>query len=167
MLRPWRSVISKPQNDACGPPVTEDEGHDSADRRPVRPACGVLVAAAAGDALGAPYEFGPPLATDFPVSMTGGGTLARQPGEWTDDTSMAVAIAEVAATGADLRDVDAQDRIVERWLDWSRSAPDVGVQTAAALSRIDPAAPVPSPLRRMPRQRTCTGAPVVQRGTAR
>jgi ADP-ribosyl-[dinitrogen reductase] hydrolase len=34
------------------------------------------------------------------------------PGEWTDDTSMAIAIAEVATTGADLRAEAAQDMIV-------------------------------------------------------
>ena len=35
--------------------------------------------------------------------MVGGGSFGWEPGEWTDDTSMAIAIAEVAATGADLR----------------------------------------------------------------
>ena len=42
--------------------------------------------------------------------MVGGG--GWEPGEWTDDTAMAIAIAEVAATGADLRDAAAQDAIV-------------------------------------------------------
>ena len=37
-------------------------------------ACGALLGAAAGDALGAGYEFGPPLAPDAPVDMIGGGT---------------------------------------------------------------------------------------------
>jgi len=36
-------------------------------------AAGVLVATAAGDALGAGYEFGPPLPTSTPVGMVGGG----------------------------------------------------------------------------------------------
>ena len=63
-------------------------------------ACGVLLGAAAGDALGAGYEFGPPLAPDAPVDMIGGGLGPFKPGEWTDDTSMAIAIAEIAATGA-------------------------------------------------------------------
>ena len=66
-------------------------------------AAGVLLATACGDALGAGYEFGPPLPADQPVGMVGGGPFGWAPGEWTDDTSMAVAIAEVAATGADLR----------------------------------------------------------------
>jgi ADP-ribosyl-[dinitrogen reductase] hydrolase len=99
-------------------------------------ACGVLLATAAGDALGAGYEFGPPLAADAPVTMRGGGPFGWAPGEWTDDTSMAIIIAEVAATGADLRGGDAQDRIVARWAHWSRTAADVGVQTKQVLEYV-------------------------------
>jgi ADP-ribosyl-[dinitrogen reductase] hydrolase len=99
-------------------------------------ACGVLLATAAGDALGAGYEFGPPLPDDEPVTMRGGGACNWEPGEWTDDTAMAIAIAEVAATGADLRSVDAQDQIVARWVGWSRTAPDVGIQTSQVLGQV-------------------------------
>jgi ADP-ribosyl-[dinitrogen reductase] hydrolase len=99
-------------------------------------ACGVLLATAAGDALGAGYEFGPPLPDDAPVTMRGGGACNWAPGEWTDDTAMAIAIAEVAATGADLRSVDDQDQIVARWVGWSRTAPDVGIQTSQVLGRV-------------------------------
>ena len=73
-------------------------------------ACGALLGTAAGDALGAPYEFGPPRGPELEVAMTGGGPW--EPGEWTDDTSMAVAIAEVAARGGDLRNEEALDAIV-------------------------------------------------------
>ena len=99
-------------------------------------ACGVLLATAAGDALGAGYEFGPPLPDDAPVTMRGGGGCNWAPGEWTDDTAMAIAIAEVAATGADLRGVDAQDQIVARWVGWSRTAADVGNQTRRVLGQV-------------------------------
>ncbi len=97
-------------------------------------ACGALLGAAAGDALGAGYEFGPPLAPDAPVDMIGGGLGPFKPGEWTDDTSMAIAIAEIAATGADLRDEQALNYIVDRWHWWSRNAKDIGVQTRSVLS---------------------------------
>ena len=107
-------------------------------------ACGVLVATAAGDALGAPYEFGPPLADAAVVSMSGSDPGGREPGGWTDDTAMAVAIAEVAATGADLRSPAAQDRIVRRWLEWARTATDIGVQTSAVLAGVDPSAASPA-----------------------
>ena len=92
---------------------------------------GVLLATAAGDALGAPYEFQPPRGPELEVVMNGGGPWA--PGEWTDDTAMAIAIAEVAAMGVDLRDELAQDRIVLRWREWSLGAKDVGIQTRQVL----------------------------------
>jgi ADP-ribosylglycohydrolase len=98
-------------------------------------ACGVLLATAAGDALGAAYEFGPPRGPELEVAMVGGGSFGWEPGEWTDDTSMAIAIAEVAATGADLRQEQALDAIVTRWHEWSQHAKDVGVQTRSVLSR--------------------------------
>src|SRR4051812_19548174 len=97
-------------------------------------ACGALLGMAAGDALGAGYEFGPSLAPDVPVDMIGGGLGPFKPGEWTDDTSMAIAIAEIGATGADLRGEEAQDYIVQRWHHWSKTAKDVGAQTRSVLS---------------------------------
>ncbi len=93
---------------------------------------GVLLATAAGDALGAPYEFQPPRGPELEVAMAGGGPW--EPGEWTDDTSMAIAIAEVAATGADLRDAAAQDTVVRRWREWMHDAKDVGIQTRSVLT---------------------------------
>ena len=47
-------------------------------------ACGVLLATAAGDALGAPYEFHPPRGPELEVAMVGGGGFGWEPGEWTD-----------------------------------------------------------------------------------
>jgi len=58
---------------------------------------GVMVGMAAGDALGAGYEFGAP-APPVP-EMIGGGLGHWERGEWTDDTQMAVCIAKAAATG--------------------------------------------------------------------
>jgi ADP-ribosyl-[dinitrogen reductase] hydrolase len=97
---------------------------------------GVLLATAAGDALGAPYEFQPARGPEKVVAMDGGGTFGWAAGEWTDDTSMAIAIAEVAATGADLRDRAAQDAIVQRWHEWSKTATDVGIQTRRVLDHV-------------------------------
>jgi ADP-ribosyl-[dinitrogen reductase] hydrolase len=94
-------------------------------------AVGALLGTAAGDALGAPYEFGPPRGPELEVAMT--GSSLWEPGEWTDDTSMAIAIAEVVATGADLRQEHALDAIVQRWHEWMRAAKDVGIQTSQVL----------------------------------
>ncbi len=97
-------------------------------------AAGVLLATAAGDALGVPYEFArPPGATEL-AEMAGGGLGNLPPGEWSDDTSMAVAIAEVAATGADLTSDDALDAVAEAFLRWyDGGPPDIGIQTSAVL----------------------------------
>ena len=96
-------------------------------------AAGVLLGMACGDALGAPYEFGPPLGADVPVVMAGGGSFGWSPGEWTDDTSMAIAIAEVSAEGRDLISPQAQDLVAARWSDWAKNAKDVGHQTRSVL----------------------------------
>jgi ADP-ribosylglycohydrolase len=98
-------------------------------------ACGVLLGTAAGDALGAAYEFGPQRGPELEVAMVGGGSFGWEPGEWTDDTSMAIAIAEVAANTADLRREEALDAIARRWHGWSQHAKDVGVQTRSVLTR--------------------------------
>ncbi|MEJ7647703.1 MAG: ADP-ribosylglycohydrolase family protein [Nakamurella sp.] len=94
----------------------------------------MLLATAAGDALGAPYEFQPARGPELPVEMVGGGSFGWEPGEWTDDTSMAIAIAEAAATGADLREPAAHDAIVRRWAAWAKEAKDVGIQTREVVS---------------------------------
>src|SRR6478736_1644312 len=96
-------------------------------------AVGVLLGTAAGDALGAPYECGPPRGPKLEVAMVGGGSFGWEPGEWTDDTAMAIAIAEVAATGVDLREEEALDAIVRRWDEWMQTAKDVGIQTSNVL----------------------------------
>src|ERR1700739_362878 len=98
-------------------------------------AVGVLLATAAGDALGAPYEFGPPRGPELEVAMVGGGSFGWEPGEGTDDTSMALAIAEGSVNGGVLRDYEALDARAQRWHEGSLHAKDVGVQPRSVLSR--------------------------------
>lgn len=93
---------------------------------------GVLLGMAAGDALGAGYEFHPSVGDDVAIVME--GNHMWEPGEWTDDTAMAVAIAEAAADGDDLRDPHVLDEIARRWREWALTAKDVGSQTSAVLS---------------------------------
>lgn len=102
---------------------------DQADR-----AAGVLLATAAGDALGAGYEFTyPEQGTE--IEMIGGGPFGFAPGEWTDDTSMAVAVARVTAAGLDLRTNRGLDAVAAGFNDWFDSQPkDIGIQTRAVLS---------------------------------
>jgi hypothetical protein len=104
--------------------------HEQTDR-----AAGVLLGLAAGDALGVPYEFGTPPAVGDLAEMLGGGLGDFAPGEWSDDTSMAVAIARVAATGVDLRSPDALDAIALGFLEWhAGEPPDIGIQTSTVLA---------------------------------
>lgn len=107
-------------------------------------ALGALLGSAVGDALGAPYEFGPAgeYSRRFPSpslggrgEMTGGGGFGWAPGEFTDDTQMAVALAdsilEAAGETLDL------DDLWRRWRAWASSAADVGLITRRALDHPD------------------------------
>lgn len=96
-------------------------------------AAGVLLGQAIGDALGVPYEFAPRI-TAGAARMIGGGLGPYTPGEWSDDTQMAICIARVAATGADLRGDEALDAVAQGFLDWqANGASDIGAQTAHVL----------------------------------
>jgi ADP-ribosylglycohydrolase len=67
--------------------------------------------------------------------MRGGGPFHWAPGEWTDDTSMAVPLleaAEKAASGGGAL-TDHLDEVAQAWFEWSRTAADVGAQTSAVL----------------------------------
>ncbi|MEO5534369.1 MAG: ADP-ribosylglycohydrolase family protein [Pseudolysinimonas sp.] len=97
-------------------------------------AIGAVVASAAGDALGAGYEFGPPLDDSVDVRMAGGGSFGWAPGEWTDDTSMAIPILRALSQGRDLAAQATQDAIVAEWVAWAKTAPDVGIQTRQVLA---------------------------------
>lgn len=100
-------------------------------------AIGAVVAAAAGDALGGPYEFLAPIADSDDVEMIGGGVLGWEPGEWTDDTSMSIVVLEAAAAqpGHDLRLSTSQDQIARDWYSWSLGTPDIGSLTSAVMRR--------------------------------
>ena len=90
---------------------------------------GAVCGGAAGDALGAGYEFTNPHPDDQ-IVMKGGGAFNWAPGEWTDDTAMAVAILDVLAQ--DYFDIE---QVGDNFLSWyASSPPDVGIQTSAVLS---------------------------------
>src|SRR5215218_5957924 len=100
---------------------------------------GALVGSAIGDALGAPFEFGPPgkFSTRFPspargsrTEMCGGGSLRWEPGEFTDDTQMALLVATSLVDRDGLDEADVFDRF-RSWL--KAGPPDVGNQTRAVL----------------------------------
>ncbi|MBG6085114.1 ADP-ribosylglycohydrolase family protein [Zhihengliuella flava] len=94
---------------------------------------GVLLGAAAGDALGAGYESGPPLGAGASVDMIGGGPFNVAPGEWTDDTAMAIPLARALAEGRRIEDLETLDHVVAEWYHWHLHAPSVGTQTRRVL----------------------------------
>lgn len=94
-------------------------------------ALGAVIASAAGDALGAPYEFHPSVGTEADVVMRAGG--GWELGEWTDDTSMALPILWALAEGRRLDNESTLGGVVDTWAGWSRSAKDVGIQTRNVL----------------------------------
>ena len=100
-------------------------------------AVGAVLGSAAGDALGAGYEFGPPVPEPTPILMQGGGSFGWRPGEWTDDTSMAVPILQTVARGDDPAAEASLDGLVTAWAGWAQTAPDVGIQTRRVLSRLE------------------------------
>lgn len=55
---------------------------------------GALLGLATGDVLGVPLEFKPPGTFEPVREIIGGGPFGLGPGEWTDDTSMALCLAE-------------------------------------------------------------------------
>ena len=78
--------------------------------------CGALLGLAAGDALGTTLEF-QPLGCFEPIDdMVGGGPFDLTPGQWTDDTSMALCLAESLC---ECGGFDASDQL-RRYLRWYR-----------------------------------------------
>ena len=102
---------------------------------------GCLLGLAVGDALGTTLEFRPQ-GTFAPIDdMVGGGPFGLKPGEWTDDTSMALCLADslVQCRGFDARD---QMERYSRWesdgyLSSNGRCFDIGntVQRALSFSR--------------------------------
>lgn len=102
---------------------------------------GCLLGLAVGDALGTTLEFRSP-GTFSPITdMVGGGPFDLQPGQWTDDTSMALCLAESLIT---CRGFDPVDQLT-RYCRWYREGHlsstgrcfDIGNATRRALERFE------------------------------
>lgn len=100
---------------------------------------GALLGLAVGDALGTTVEFRRRDSFPLHTEMTGGGAFRVKPGEWTDDTAMALCLAKslIECEGFDSRDQ------LERYLRWMNdgymscqgSCFDIGNTTREALRR--------------------------------
>ncbi len=102
---------------------------------------GSMLGLAVGDAVGAAVEFMLP-GTFEPVSgMRGGGPHQLRPGQWTDDTSMALCL---AASLIEKREFDPKDQM-ERYLRWNTKGYlsstgycfDIGNTTSYSLGRFE------------------------------
>lgn len=123
--------------EAPDPQMTALAGRE-VDAEVVQRALGAMLGSAVGDALGAPFEFGPPGAyshrfpiplDDPPAEMVGGGGCAWRPGEFTDDTQMALIIARSLVTHGHYD----PDHLWAEWRAWAATASDVGLTTRASL----------------------------------
>lgn len=99
---------------------------------------GCLAGLAIGDALGTTLEFSPPGSFTPITDMNGGGPFRLNAGQWTDDTSMALCLAEslIACGGCELK--DQAERYVRWWQEGLHSSTgrcfDIGNTVRAALT---------------------------------
>lgn len=102
---------------------------------------GAMLGLAAGDALGTTLEFSPPGSFEPITDMVGGGPFGLEPGQWTDDTSMALCLAESLIESGEF---DAVDQLA-RYVRWKRQGHhsstgrcfDIGSTVLQAISHFD------------------------------
>jgi ADP-ribosyl-[dinitrogen reductase] hydrolase len=102
---------------------------------------GALVGLAVGDAVGTTVEFKMPGTFPLVTDMVGGGPHHLPAGAWTDDTSMALCLAESLTERQGFDPVDQLERYA-RWYyegHWSSTGEyvDIGRATCAALVRFE------------------------------
>lgn len=100
---------------------------------------GCLLGLAAGDALGTTVEFKAPGSFVPLTDMVGGGPFSLKKGQWTDDTSMALCLAESLITCRTFKARDQMDRYIRWWKEGHLSSTgrcfDIGNTVYGALQR--------------------------------
>jgi ADP-ribosylglycohydrolase len=100
---------------------------------------GCLLGLAVGDALGTTLEFSPPGTFTLISDMIGGGPFNLKPGQWTDDTSMALCLATSLIECSGFDPIDQLERYVRWWREGYRSSTgtcfDIGRSVRTALTR--------------------------------
>src|SRR5439155_10920922 len=98
-----------------------------------------LLGLALGDALGTTLEFRPPGTFSRLTDLVGGGPSHLPAGAWTDDTSMALCLAESLIVRDGFHAVDHLERYVRWWREGYLSSTgqcfDIGGTVRAALER--------------------------------
>ena len=102
---------------------------------------GALLGLAAGDALGTTIEFRQPGTFEPVTEIVGGGPFNLRAGQWTDDTSMALSLAESLIERRAFDPVDQLQRYVDWWRNGHLSCNgrcfDIGNTTRSALSAFE------------------------------
>jgi ADP-ribosyl-[dinitrogen reductase] hydrolase len=100
---------------------------------------GALLGLACGDAIGTTVEFSPRGSFAQVTDMTGGGPFGLKAGQWTDDTSMALCLAESLLTKGGFDAADQMNRYLNWWhwgyLSATGACFDIGMTVQDALSR--------------------------------
>lgn len=98
---------------------------------------GCLFGLAVGDALGTTLEFSTPGSFNKHSEMVGGGPFKLKPGDWTDDTSMALCLADSILETGGFNPQDQMNRYVrwrdEGYLSSTGKCFDIGVATSRSL----------------------------------
>ncbi len=102
---------------------------------------GAMLGLAAGDALGTTLEFELPGSFEPVDDIVGGGPFFLEPGQWTDDTSMALCLAESLVERGEFDPADQMHRYL-RWyrqgyLSCTEACFDIGGATRRALERFE------------------------------
>jgi ADP-ribosyl-[dinitrogen reductase] hydrolase len=104
-------------------------------------ALGCLLGLAIGDAVGTTLEFSARDSKPRLTDMVGGGPFKLAAGEWTDDTSMALALGDSLLTAERLDEADLMARFVRWWRNGDYSCRgscfDIGITTRDALSSFE------------------------------
>lgn len=99
---------------------------------------GCLLGLAVGDAVGATLEFKPRGSFEPITDMLGGGPFGLQPGEWTDDTSMALCLAESLLHSKGFDPIDQMNRycnwVESGYMSSTGSCFDIGNTVSSALA---------------------------------
>ena len=159
---PWgallEALLAPPEGEVGGEHRPEGPANTTPEPSTVDPdalgrARGALLGLAVGDAVGTTVEFMPRGSFPPVTDMVGGGPFGLEAGRWTDDTSMALCLAESLLADPGLSARDLMGRF-DRWEAEGHNSStgrcfDVGHATLAAIERYrrtgDPLAGDPSP----------------------
>ena len=117
-------------------PAGSQNQYEEADRDR---ACGALLGLAVGDALGTTLEFSARDSKPHIDDIVGGGPFGLEPGQWTDDTAMALALGQSLICCGVLDEHD----VMERFVSWHEHGEysctgtcfDIGITTRRALEQ--------------------------------